>query len=87
MSNWPTKDKDLTIANKIIGQYAKAKNMDAVGFVEVFIDVKQKAINLCLSDWVRALAKHYYQEYGLDEGEVVMRHVLSSYIVNGETVH
>lgn len=85
--NWPTQEKDMTIAKLIIEQYANANNRDELGLFELVVDKKEKRMNFQLSTWVVILAKQFKELYGAEQGDLVTRHVISLCLTGAETIH
>ena len=85
--NWPTQEKDMTIAQLIIEQYANANDNDALGLFELVVDQKEKCMSFQLSPWVVILAKQFNELYGAEQGDLVTRHVISRCLTGTETIH
>lgn len=85
--DWPTQEKDLSVARKIIEEYATQYNTNALGLFELFLNQKEKRLNFRLSHWVVKLDKHFKSVYGLTQGEYVMRKVISHCLTEGNTLH
>lgn len=87
MSNWPTKDKDIFAASRIMEKYANDKNADSLGLFELVVNHKMKRMDFRLSSWVMILAEHFKLLYGANKGELVTRQVISYCFIKGETLH
>jgi hypothetical protein len=85
--NWPTQEKDMTIAQLIIEQYANANGSDSLGLFELVVDQKEKRMNFQLSTWVVILAKQFKEIYGAEQGDLVTRQVISRCLTGAETIH
>jgi hypothetical protein len=85
--NWPTKDKDMHTAQRIMEAYANEQNSDSLGLFEVVVNQEEKRMDFRLSSWVLALAEHFKSIYGASRGDFVTRQVISCCIVKGETLH
>ena len=85
--NWPTQEKDMTIAQLIIEQYASETDADALGLFELVVDKKEKRMNFQLSTWVVLLAKQFKELYGAEQGDVVTRRVISRCLTGAEIIH
>ena len=85
--NWPTKDKDMNVAQRIMEEYAKAQNTDSLGLFEVVLNRQKKRMDFRLSSWVMVLAEHFKSIYGASQGDFVTRQVISYCITKGETLH
>ncbi|MBA2657923.1 MAG: hypothetical protein H0U70_13215 [Tatlockia sp.] len=86
-NNWPTKDKDIGIAQRIMEKYAIEQNTDSLGLFEVVVNQKKKRMDFQLSSWVKMLAAHFKTVYGANKGDTVTRQVISHCITKGETLH
>ena len=86
-SSWPTKEKDLQIAQVIMEEFAKLENTESLGLFELVVDQKEKRMNFRLANWVVTLANHYNNLYGSTQGDYVTRQVISRCITQGETLH
>lgn len=85
--NWPTKERDLQAARAIMQEYASERSVDSLGLFEVVVDPAEKRMDFRLSGWVVALASHFNEIYGHDEGEHITRKVVSACIRQDETIH
>ena len=85
--NWPTKYKDMHIAQSIIEKYAVENDHDALGLFELVLNEREKRINFQLSNWVILLAKQFHQLYGAEHGDKVTRWVISHCLIGTQTVH
>ena len=89
MSDWPTKSKDLNLAQSFIDGYAHfiGRTSGTIGLFEVVADIPCKKLELKLSPWVMAMTLHFQKIYGLEQGELVTRKVLTLYFTQGQTIH
>ncbi len=85
--SWPTKDKDIHIAQLIMEEYAYKQNSEALGLFELVVNQTEKRMNFQLSNWVLALAQRFNTMYGSHQGEHVTRLVISRCLVQGQTLH
>ena len=85
--NWPTRERDLQVAQVIMEEYAKEREKDSLGLFEVVVNQSEKRMNFCLSGWVIILAKHFSSMYGMSQGDFVTRQVISRCITQGQTIH
>ena len=85
--NWPTKDRDMNTAQRIMEEYANENNSDSLGLFEIVVNQEEKRMDFRLSSWVLALAEHFKSLYGASQGDFVTRQVISSCITKGETLH
>jgi hypothetical protein len=84
---WPTKDKDIRIAQVIMEKFAVQQNTDALGLFELVLNSQEKRMNFRLSNWVLALAEQFNTMYGADQGDFITRQVISRCIIQGQTLH
>lgn len=85
--NWPTKDRDMHTAQRIMEEYATEQNSDSLGLFELVVNQEEKRMDFRLSSWVLILAEHFKSLYGVNQGDFVTRQVISSCITKGETLH
>lgn len=81
-SDWPTKEKDLALAKKILHQYSE--DITSLCIFESLNDPKKQ---YRLADWVDELTDCFYELYGKDHGEFITKKILSSLLVNGQVIH
>jgi len=86
-NNWPTKDKDMHTAQRIMEEYANENKSDSLGLFEMVVNQKEKRMDFRLASWVLALAEHFKSLYGASQGNFVTRQVISYCITKGETLH
>lgn len=85
--NWPTKERDLQVARAIMQEYASEQSIDSLGLFEIVVDPAEKRMDFRLSRWVVALARHFMELYGSEQGHQVTRQVISACIRQNETIH
>ncbi|AUH71890.1 Uncharacterised protein [Legionella sainthelensi] len=85
--NWPTRDKDLQTARMIMEEYASERESDTLGLFEIVVDQAEKKMSFRLSGWVITLAKHFNSVYGVDQGDFVIRQVITRCFTQGQTLH
>jgi hypothetical protein len=85
--SWPTKEKDLRIAQIIMEEYAYEHESDALGLFEIEVDKAEKRMNFCVSGWVILMAKHFVSLYGASQGDFVTRQIISYCITQNQTLH
>lgn len=85
--SWPTKDKDMHIAQLIMEEYATKQDSDALGLFELVVNQNEKRMNFRLSKWVLALAQQFNTMYGASQGDEITRLVISNCMVQGQTLH
>ena len=86
-SHWPTKYKDMHLAQIIMEEFAGQQNSESLGLLELVVDSEEKRMNFRLSNWVLALAQQFQSLYGITQGEHVTRLVISYCMVQGQTLH
>lgn len=85
--DWPTKEKDITIAKQIMEEYATSQNTDSLGLFELVVNLEEKRMDFHLCSWVIALATHFKTLYGASQGDFVTRQVITRCITDGQTIH
>lgn len=85
--NWPTKMKDMHIAQLIMEEFANKQNSESLGLFELVVDQHEKRMNFRLSNWVFALAEQFNSMYGANQGDFITRQVISSCMTQGQTLH
>lgn len=85
--NWPTKARDMHVAQRIMEEFAKDQNSESLGLFEIVVNQEKKRMDFRLSTWVQTLAEHFKSLYGANQGDYVTRQVISRCIVNGQTLH
>lgn len=84
---WPTQSQDMIAAQRIMEEYAKAHDTNALGLFEIIVMEQEKRMDFRLSHWVVEIATHFAQTYGPDQGDFVTRQIISRCIRQSETVH
>ena len=88
MKDWPTKKKDLKLAQFFIQRYASTHAMDdRIGIFEVKVNTFKKTMNIQLSQWVIEMTAYFIQQYGIEKGETIARRILSMQFIAGQSVH
>ncbi len=85
--NWPTKEKDLYIAQLIMEEYAGKQNSESLGLFELVVDQDEKRMNFRLASWVIVLAQQFNSMYGAAQGDYVIRQVISRCMIQDHTLH
>ena len=85
--NWPTKYKDMHIAQLIMEEYAGKQSSDSLGLFELVVDQTEKRMNFRLANWVLALANRFNSMYGANQGDQITRLVISRCMIQGQTLH
>lgn len=85
--NWPTKDKDMQVAQQIMEQYAYEQKSESLGLFEVVVNHEEKRMDFQLSSWVQLIAQHFKSIYGASQGNFVTRQIISHCITKGHTLH
>ena len=77
----------MLVAAEIMEDYARQNDSESIGLFELFVNPKEKRMNFRLSNWVLALAEHFATMYGANQGELITRKVITSCMVNEQTLH
>jgi hypothetical protein len=85
--NWPTKEKDMYIAQMIMEDYARQQNTEVLGLFELVVKPQEKKMDYRLANWVVEISERFRKLYGELQGEFVTRQIISGCITKGETVH
>ncbi len=86
-NNWPTKEKDMHLAQLIMEEFAGKQESDSLGLFELVVNQEEKQMNFRLSNWVLVLAQRFNSLYGANQGDYVTRLVISRCMVQGQTLH
>lgn len=86
-NSWPTKNRDMHTAQRIMEEYASEQNSNSLGLFEVVVNQEEKRMDFRLSSWVLVLAEHFKSLYGANRGDFVTRQVISYCLTKGETLH
>lgn len=86
-NNWPTKEKDMYLAQLIMEEFASKQDSESLGLFELVVSQEEKRMNFRLSNWVLALAQQFNSMYGVKQGDYVTRQVISRCMTQGQTVH
>jgi hypothetical protein len=84
---WPTKEKDMQIAQMIIDEFSEETEVSSLGLFELVVAKNKSSMNLRLSGWVVALSNYFHSAYGPKHGDFVTKMVISNCITSGQTVH
>lgn len=84
---WLTRAHDMFVAEQIMDEYARKQDNGSLGIFEIFVNQGEKQMNFRLSNWVLTLAEHFKSVYGENQGEFVVRKVISRCLTNGQTLH
>lgn len=85
--NWPTKEKDMHLAQLIMEEFASKEQSEALGLFELVVNQNEKRMNFRLSNWVLALAERFNSMYGPHQGDYVTRQVISRCMIQDHTLH
>lgn len=86
LSIWPTKKRDLQIAEKVVHKYSEINEGAPLSFFEVRLN-ENEAPDVRISDWLKELANEYRSLYGYEQGELITRLVINQYMLRGQTLH
>jgi len=84
---WPTKYKDIRIAEEIIEDYANIHNTQILNIFDLVFDPINKRIEFQLSEWITHLFWQFTAMYGMEQGDFIARKIISKVIIQGETLH
>lgn len=85
--SWPTKQKDMHIAQSIMEEYAHKQKSESLGLFELVVDKEEKRMNFRIASWVLTLAQHFNSLYGPTQGDYVTRQVISRCMIQDQTLH
>ena len=85
--NWPTKEKDIHLAQTIMEEFSQKQQSDTLSFLELVVNQKDKRMTFRLSNWVFAVSAEFTNLYGASQGDFVTRQVLSKCITKGHVIH
>lgn len=85
--DWPTKEKDMHIAQLIMEEFANTQHSDSLGLFELVVNLEEKRMNFRLASWVMVLAEQFSSMYGAHQGDYVTRRVISRCITEDQTIH
>ena len=85
--SWPTKEDDMQIATVIMEEYARKKETTTISLFELVVDEQEKRMDFRLADWVLVLALQFKEMYGVNQGDEVIRLVISQCLIQGQTMH
>lgn len=85
-NDWPTKDDDLDMLAATIDKHIDLNDGEPVGLFEIAVEDGER-VGIRMSPWVDELAENLSERYGLEDGMIVMKRVLSQCLINGSTVH
>ena len=83
--NWPTKKQDIYDAQVILAMFGAQDKL--LSIFEIDTDLMGNIKKVSLSEWVITLTKHYRSRYGEDDGDNIMKKVISHNMIQGETIH
>ena len=85
--SWPTKRKDMHLAQLIMEEFAGKQNRESLGLFELVVNQVEKQMNFRMSNWVYAIAEKFHSMYGANQGDYVTRQVISQCMTQGQTLH
>jgi hypothetical protein len=86
-NDWPTKTKDMQIAQMIMEEYAQHMEVEALGLFEVVVNQDEKRMNFRIANWVLALVQHFNSLYDATQADYVVRQVISYCMKRDQVVH
>lgn len=84
---WPTKYKDIRIAQEVIDNYAHNHNTQTLNIFDLVFDPIKKRMDVQLSEWITHLIILFTAMYGMEQGDFIARKIISKVIMQGETLH
>lgn len=84
-NSWSTKKQDMQDAQQILSYFGG--DDEALSIFEIATDLMGNIHNISLAPWVIVLTKHFRKRYGAQEGDEVMKQILSQNLINNATVH
>jgi len=84
VNDWPTKEKDMEVAVRIIKGYGWDEEL---ALCEIIIQQNKEAGNLQIAEWVLAINDYFKEKYGKKQGEIIAKRVVTECMTNGNTVH
>jgi len=84
---WSTEVEDMEYARTIMEQYAAQHASNSCELFELSVDKLAKRMEFSLARWVVVLAHHFFEQYGLEQGDFVVRQVIGKCMINGSTLH
>lgn len=84
---WPTKIKDLHLAQVIMEEFATKEQTESLGLLELVVNETEKRMNFRISQWVLVIAERFNELYGPSHGEFVTRQVITRCMTSGQTLH
>ncbi len=83
--DWPSQQEDIRCANAVVERHTFDNCGEPLPMVEV-VDQGQ-GLELRVPDWVLEMMSIFSEQYGVDEGSVILGRVLTHYLLDGETLH
>lgn len=83
---WPTKEQDMAAAMEISNRYNELNDGQPLSLFEIQVSDSREPL-VQISDWIKELAVHYREQYGLEEGQFVTRLVLQQILRGQHTLH
>ncbi len=86
MESWPTKNKDLLVAQDIIDKYIDFNDGDELEVYEYVVD-NCLEIKCDQPEWVIELIETFQYKYGIDVGMEISLKILTNCMINNATIH
>lgn len=83
-NEWSTSSYDLYVARQVISQHTNEDK--PLGIFEIVLSENGQN-RVFLAEWVKILRDFYHYTYGEEQGEFVMRKVVTTCLTTGETIH
>ncbi|MBU0455388.1 MAG: hypothetical protein ABIH77_02640 [Pseudomonadota bacterium] len=84
---WPTEEKDLQMAAKIIEKHIILNNGEPLSFVDIVMFKEFEQVDFDVPEWILELTEFFSDQYGLKKGQDITKRVLAKYMLQGQTVH
>lgn len=82
-TDWPTKERDIAAAEAIISAFSDERQL--LGIFE--LRHNQQSVQIQLADWLLALITHFREIYGHKKGDLVIKKLVTEFLVAGNTRH
>lgn len=86
-NHWPTEEQDISFAEQVMQYYAGQTTQNALGLLEVIPNSEEKQFDFRVADWIIVLAKHFIAQYGADQGDFIIRKIVTRCLVQGTVIH
>lgn len=84
--DWPTKEEDLKIISAIISRYFFLHGGEPLSLAKLQYSPGEK-VDIVLSDWLTEVLDYFSEHFSRARANEVLKRIISSYLIGGETVH